>query len=142
MKILVLNGPNLNLLGIREPNIYGKQTYQDLCDLINNFAKENNIDIEIYQSNVEGFLIDKIHEAYYKKIDGIIINAGGYTHTSIAIMDALKSVMIPTIEVHISNINNREEYRKHSFIKEASIKSISGLGLNGYIEALKYFINL
>ena len=138
MKILVLNGPNLNMLGIREPSVYGSQTYNDLCDLIQKQAQNDNIEVEIYQSNHEGSIVDKIQEAYFNKVDGIIINPAGYTHTSVAILDALKSVNIPTIEVHISDINGREEFRKHSYISLAAIKTIKGLGLNGYIEAMKY----
>lgn len=137
MKILVINGPNLNFLGIREPEIYGKSTYKDLCDLINKQAEIDNIDIEIYQSNHEGSIVDKIQQAYFDKVDGIVINPAGYTHTSVAILDALKSVNIPTIEVHISDINGREEFRKHSYISLAAIQTIKGLGLPGYIEALK-----
>ena len=137
MKILVINGPNLNFLGIREPEIYGKSTYKDLCDLIKKQAEIDNIDIEIYQSNHEGSIVDKIQQAYFDKVDGIVINPAGYTHTSVAILDALKSVNIPTIEVHISDINGREEFRKHSYISLAAIKTIKGLGLPGYIEALK-----
>ena len=114
MKLLVINGPNLNFLGIREPEIYGKYTYQDLCNLISSKAAELNMDIEIYQSNHEGQIVDKIQEAYFNKVQGIIINPAAYTHTSIAILDALKSVNIPCIEVHISDINTREEFRKHS----------------------------
>ena len=137
MKILVLNGPNLNMLGIREPNIYGKETYQDLCLLINDYASKNDIEVEIYQSNHEGNLVDKIQQAYFDKVDGIVINPAAYTHTSIALLDALKSVNIPTIEVHMSDINGREEFRKHSYISLAAIQTIKGLGLPGYIEALK-----
>ena len=137
MKILVINGPNLNFLGIREPEIYGKSTYKDLCDLIYKQAEIDNIDIEIYQSNHEGSIVDKIQQAYFDKVDGIVINPAGYTHTSVAILDALKSVNIPTIEVHISDINGREEFRKHSYISLAAIQTIKGLGLPGYIEALK-----
>ena len=137
MKILVINGPNLNFLGIREPEIYGKSTYKDLCDLIYKQAEIDNIDIEIYQSNHEGSIVDKIQQAYFDKVDGIVINPAGYTHTSVAILDALKSVNIPTIEVHISDINGREEFRKHSYISLAAIQTIKGLELPGYIEALK-----
>ena len=142
MKILVLNGPNLNFLGIREPEIYGKSTYQDLCNLISSKAAELNMDIEIYQSNHEGQIVDKIQEAYFNKVQGIIINPAAYTHTSIAILDALKSVNIPCIEVHISDINQREEFRKHSYISLAAIKQIKGHGFNGYLEAIEYFDNL
>ena len=142
LKLLVINGPNLNFLGIREPEIYGKYTYQDLCNLISSKAAELNMDIEIYQSNHEGQIVDKIQEAYFNKVQGIIINPAAYTHTSIAILDALKSVNIPCIEVHISDINTREEFRKHSYISLVSIKQIKGHGFNGYLEAIEYFDNL
>lgn len=138
MKILVLNGPNLNFLGIREPNVYGKETYEDLCNLIENYCEKENIDVEIFQSNHEGELIDKIQEAYYDKVNGIVINPGAYTHTSIALLDAVKSVSIPTIEIHISDLKQREEFRQISYVGMACVKRISGLGLNGYIEAIKY----
>ena len=141
MKLLVLNGPNLNFLGIREPEVYGKETYQDLCDLINNFAKDNNVEICIKQSNHEGDLVDFIHQAYFDKVDGIIINPGAYTHTSIALLDALKSVNIKCIEVHISDVTKREEFRQISYVRLACIKTIMGLGFNGYLEAIKYFLN-
>ena len=137
-KILVLNGPNLNFLGIREPEIYGNKTYQDLCEMIENKAKELNIDIDIFQSNYEGQLVDKIQEAYYSKINGIVINPAAYTHTSVAILDALKSVNIPTVEVHISDINQREEFRKYSYISLVAEKQIKGHGFNGYLEAIDY----
>lgn len=138
MKLLVINGPNLNFLGIREPNVYGKETYEDLCNLINNYCQEQNIEVEIFQSNHEGALVDKIQEAYFQKVDGIVINPGAYTHTSIALLDAVKSVSIPTVEIHISNLNQREDFRQVSYVGMACIKRISGLGLNGYIEAIKY----
>ena len=141
MKILVLNGPNLNFLGIREPSIYGSNTYNDLCSLINDKANSENIDIEIYQSNSEGALVDKIQQAYFDKVDGIVINPAGYTHTSVAILDALKAVNIPTVEVHISDISTREEFRKHSYISLVAKKTIKGHGFNGYIEAIDYLIN-
>ena len=141
MKILVLNGPNLNFLGIREPLIYGSETYNDLCNLINDKAKNENIDLEIYQSNSEGSLIDKIQQAYFDKVDGIVINPAGYTHTSVAILDALKAVNIPTVEVHISNIETREEFRKHSYISLIAIKTIKGHGFKGYLEAIDYLLN-
>lgn len=141
MKILVLNGPNLNFLGIREPSIYGSNTYNDLCSLINEKAKKENIDIEIYQSNSEGKLIDKIQQAYFDKVDGIVINPAGYTHTSVAILDALKAVNIPTVEVHISDIATREEFRKHSYISLVAKKTIKGHGFIGYIEAIDYLLN-
>lgn len=138
MKILVINGPNLNFLGIREKELYGSNTYQDLCNMINEYAKENNIEVELFQSNHEGAIVDKIQEAYLQKIDGIVINPAAYTHTSIAILDALKAVMIPTVEVHITDINEREEYRKHSYVREIAKTSIVGHGLKGYLEALYY----
>ncbi len=140
MKILVINGPNLNFLGIREPEIYGKQTYQDLCDLINDKAKKDSIDINIVQSNYEGKIIDYIQNAYYEKVDGIVINPAGYTHTSVAILDALKAVMIPCVEVHISDVSEREEFRKHSYVSMVAKKTIKGKGFNGYLEAIDYLI--
>ena len=141
MKILILNGPNLNMLGIREPEVYGKDTYNDLCNLITSYCNENNIDVEIYQSNHEGDLVDKIQQAYFDKVDGIVINPGAYTHTSIALLDALKAVSINTIEVHISNVSEREEFRKVSYVRLACIDSICGLGFNGYIKAIEQLVN-
>lgn len=141
MKLLVLNGPNLNMLGIREPNIYGKETYQDLCNLITNYCNTLHIDVELYQSNHEGDLVDKIQQAYFNHVDGIIINPGAYTHTSIALLDALKSVMIPTVEVHISNVSEREEFRKISYVSLACIKTIAGEGLKGYLMAIDLLNN-
>lgn len=138
MKILVINGPNLNFLGIREKELYGSKTYQDLCDMINDYANKLNIEIEIFQSNHEGAIVDKIQEAYLKKVDGIVINPAAYTHTSVAILDALKSVMIPTVEVHITDVNKREDFRKISYVKEVCKLSIVGHGLNGYLEAINY----
>lgn len=140
MKILVINGPNLNFLGIREPDIYGKQTYKDLCELINEKSKKENIDIEIYQSNHEGDIVDKIQNAYFEKMDGIVINPAGYTHTSVAILDALKAVSIPCVEVHISDVSEREEFRRHSYISLVAKKTIKGKGFNGYLEAIDYLI--
>ena len=140
MKLLVINGPNLNLLGVREPAVYGTDTYEDLCNFLNQSVLNKDIDLEIFQSNHEGVIIDKIHEAYYKKVDGIIINPGAYTHTSIAIMDAIKSVMIPTIEVHLSDITKREEFRQVSYIGLACVKRIMGKGFLGYLEAIEHFI--
>lgn len=136
MNILVLNGPNLNMLGIREPDIYGSFNYQYLVDLIKDYSKQSNFQVEIYQSNHEGDLIDKIQEAYFKKIDGIVINPGALTHTSIGLLDALKAVNIPCVEVHISDVNQREDFRKISYVSKACIKTIKGEGLNGYIHAL------
>ncbi len=134
MKFLILNGPNMNFLGIREPSVYGTKTYNDLCGMIKEHCESLNIECEFYQSNHEGCLIDKIQNAY-GKTDGIIFNPAAYTHTSIALYDALKSVNIPTVEVHISDVNSREEYRKVNFIKNACIASVCGEGLNGYIKA-------
>jgi 3-dehydroquinate dehydratase-2 len=136
MKILVINGPNLNMLGIREPDIYGRQTYNDLVEMIKKYCDENSIEAEFFQSNHEGAIIDRIQEAY-GNTDGIVINPAAYTHTSIAILDALKTVAIPTVEVHISDISSREEFRRHSYISQACIKTIKGLGFDGYIEAIK-----
>ena len=136
MKFMVINGPNINMLGIREKEIYGTQTYQDLIDSINLWAKEENVEIYIFQSNIEGELINKIQECYFKKYDGIIINAGGYTHTSIAILDALKAVNIPSIEVHLTDISKRESFRQHSFLAEYCFRSIIGLSLEGYHQAI------
>ena len=137
MKILVLNGPNINMLGIREPGIYGKQTFQDLLTLLETVAKEENLEIEQFQSNHEGTLVDKIQEAY-GKFDGIVINPAAYTHTSVAILDALKSVSIPAVEVHISDVDSRESFRKISYAGKACVKTIKGLGLEGYRQALIY----
>lgn len=138
MKILVINGPNLNFLGIREPEIYGDSTYKDLCNLIKKKSKQDNVKVDFFQSNHEGKIVDKIQKAYYKKYDGIIINPAGYTHTSVAILDALKAVNIPCVEVHISDINGREEFRKHSYISLVAKRTIKGLGFYGYIEALAF----
>ncbi len=139
MKILVINGPNLNMLGIREPQIYGSETYLDLVNLLNRYAEEKKIELEIYQSNHEGDIIDKIQAAYQKK-DGLIINAGGYTHTSIAIMDAVKSVNIPSVEVHISDLKKREDFRQISYLSYVCEKTITGKGFNGYLEAIDYLM--
>ena len=138
MKILVINGPNLNFLGIREKEIYGTLTYANLCDLINEYATLNDIDVEIFQSNHEGDIIDKIQQAYYEHVDGIVINPAGYTHTSVAILDALKAVSIKTVEVHISDIATREEFRKHSYVSLYASKTIKGHGFDGYLEAIEY----
>lgn len=136
-KILVLNGPNLNMLGIREPDIYGKQDYQSLIDFVTDSAKEYNLQVEVKQSNYEGELVTLIQEAY-GTFDGIIINAGAYTHTSVAILDALKAVQLPTVEVHLSDINARDEFRKHSYVSLYAEKVIVGKGFLGYKEALEY----
>lgn len=136
MKILVINGPNINMLGIREPTVYGSQNYKTLCDKIYAFASENGIEAEIYQSNHEGALVDKIQEAY-GNVDGIVINPGAYTHTSIALLDALKAVGIPTVEVHISKVEEREDFRQISYVRLACIATITGHGINGYTEAMQ-----
>ncbi len=135
MKLLIINGPNLNLLGLREPGIYGKEDYNTLCGMIEKACK--GIDFEIFQSNHEGAIVDKIQEAC-NDADGIVINPAAYTHTSVAILDALKAVGIPTVEVHISDINSREEFRKFSYVSLYAEKQIAGKGLNGYIEAIEY----
>ena len=141
MKILVLNGPNLNMLGIREPSVYGSETYDDLCNMIHDYCNENSINVEIFQSNHEGDLVTKIQQAYFDKVDGIVFNPAAYTHTSIALLDALKSVSIPCVEVHISDVSKREEFRQVSYIRLACIKTISGLGFKGYINAIEELIN-
>ena len=141
-KYLVINGPNLNFLGIREPEIYGKATYKDLCELINNKAKELNVDVEIFQSNHEGVIIDKLHAAR-TAFDGVIINAGAYTHYSYAIHDALKSLEKPVkVEVHISDIQSREDFRKVSVTAPACDKQIYGKGLAGYTEAMDMIVEM
>lgn len=139
MKIMIINGPNINMLGIRETNLYGITFYRDLEKKIKIWAKENNLKVEIHQSNYEGKIIDLIQKAYFKKFNGIILNAGGYTHTSISILDALKSTNIPCIEVHLTDIEKREEYRKRSYISEYAFKVIKGLGIEGYHQALVSF---
>lgn len=137
MRLIVINGPSINMLGIREKNIYGETSYDQLVKKIHTWANELEVDVEVYQSNHEGDLIDKIQEAYFQEYDGIIINPGAYTHTSIALLDALKSVKLPAIEVHISDISKREEFRKKSLIKEACLTSIIGQGIEGYHLAMK-----
>ncbi len=136
MHILVLNGPNLNLLGLREPEIYGKATYSDLLLLIRSEAKTLGVSVEFFQSNHEGALVDAI-QAAYGKADGIVINPGAYTHTSVALLDAVKAVGIPTVEVHISDPDTREEFRRVSYIRAACVASIKGHGFEGYLEALR-----
>ena len=136
MKILVLNGPNINMLGIREPQHYGTDTYEDLKNLVLAGAGEN--EVEFYQSNHEGDLVDAIQKAYFDKIDGIIFNPAAYTHTSVAILDALKAVKIPCVEVHISKVEERDSFRQISYVREACVKTITGKGLDGYVEALEF----
>ena len=138
MNILVLNGPNLNLLGIREKQIYGTQTYQDLINQIQTYCKKENIQVEIFQSNHEGGLVDRIQQAYFDKTDAIVINPAAYTHTSIAILDALKAVCLPAVEVHLSAVEQREDFRKISYAGMACEKNITGKGFAGYLEAIAY----
>ena len=140
MKILVINGPNLNMLGIREPGIYGKNTFADLLALLGEAGKTYGVEIEQYQSNHEGDLVDKIQCAY-GKIDGIVINPAAYTHTSVAILDALKAVSIPAVEVHISDVDAREPFRQISYAGRACVKTIKGHGFQGYVEAIAYLVD-
>ena len=135
MKILVLNGPNLNMLGIREPDLYGKASYSALVNMVERYCAERQIECECYQSNHEGDLVDRIQEAY-GNTDGIVFNPGAYTHTSVALLDALKAVQIPTVEVHISDVSSREEFRQISYVRLACFATITGHGLDGYLEAI------
>lgn len=137
MKILVINGPNLNMLGIREPDIYGRQTYGDLEKLILDYCGANGIEVEIFQSNHEGVIVDKI-QAAYGVFDGIVINPAAYTHTSVAILDALKAVAISCVEVHLSDVDARENFRHVSYVSLASKKTIKGLGFEGYLRAIDF----
>ena len=139
MNIRVINGPNLNMLGIREPDIYGKVDYKALCNMIIEHGKERNVSVEVLQSNHEGDLVDYIQESL-GKVDGIVINPGAYTHTSIAILDAAKAVSIPMVEVHISDVDAREDFRQVSYIRKACMTTISGHGVNGYLEGIDYLI--
>jgi 3-dehydroquinate dehydratase-2 len=141
MKILVLNGPNINMLGIREPGIYGSQSYAELLKLLSVWADELGVEMEHYQSNHEGCLVDKIQEAW-GKFDGIVINPAAYTHTSIAILDALKAVGIPAVEVHISDVSQREDFRQVSYAGKACIKTIMGQGLDGYRQAMAFLAQM
>ena len=135
MKILVINGPNINMLGVREPEIYGKETYNSLVEKIEKYAKEKGVYVKCFQSNHEGDIVDEIQKAY-NNFDGIVINPAAYTHTSVAILDALKAVSIPTVEVHISEVSKREAYRQISFVREYAFKTITGHGTDGYLEAI------
>lgn len=141
MKILVINGPNINMLGIREPHLYGAENYNELCRALRENGAGHGIELEIYQSNHEGDLVDKI-QAAYEKVDGIIINPGAYTHTSIAILDALKSVSIPTVEVHLSKVEEREDFRQISYVRLACVKTITGKGVRGYLEAMDFLVEM
>ena len=139
MKLLILNGPNLNMLGIREPGVYGNDSYAELCRRVREHAEKRGVEVELYQSNHEGDLVDAI-QAAYGKVDGIVINPGAYTHTSIALLDALKAVSIPAVEVHISDLSKREAFRQISYIRSACIATITGHGLAGYTEAMDLLI--
>ena len=141
MKIYVINGPNLNMLGIREPDKYGSDSYATLMDMLKKKSEERGFELVTYQSNHEGSLVDTIQKAYFDKADGIVINPGAYTHTSIALLDAVKSVGIPTVEVHISDPDEREEFRKVSYIRLACIATVKGKGFDGYIEAIDLLKN-
>ena len=140
MKLLIINGPNLNLLGIREPGIYGTENYETLCRRVLDYAAQRGVEAELYQSNHEGDLVDKI-QAAYGDADGIVINPGAYTHTSVALLDAVKAVGIPTVEVHISDVSKREAFRQVSYIRAACVATISGHGLDGYTEAMALLID-
>lgn len=140
MKLMIINGPNLNLLGVREPEIYGRETYADLLDKIRSHAKLRGVEVEFYQSNHEGDLVDCI-QSTYRRCDGIVINPAAYTHTSIALLDAVKSVGVPTVEVHISNPESRDEFRRVSYIRQACVASICGHGTNGYLEAIDLLLS-
>lgn len=135
MKILVVNGPNLNMLGVREPHIYGKGTYADLCDMIGAYCAEKCVEVAFFQSNHEGALVDEIQNAF-GVFDGIVINPAAYTHTSVALLDALKAVGIPAVEVHISNVSEREAFRQISYVREACFAAVCGKGFAGYLEAI------
>lgn len=137
MKLLILNGPNINMLGIREPGIYGKESYRDLEDKAFAYARERGHDLRILQSNHEGDLVDWIQEAWRDGVEGIVINPAAYTHTSIALLDAVKAVGIPTVEVHISKVEEREDFRQVSYIRKACIATVTGRGIEGYIDAIK-----
>lgn len=141
MKLLILNGPNLNLLGIREPSIYGRETYADLCERIKAHADARGIEVRLVQSNHEGELVDAIQQAYFDGLDGIVMNPGAYTHTSIALLDALKGVSLPAVEVHISDPDTREEFRKISYVRAACVATVKGHGTAGYIEAMDQLID-
>ena len=142
MRILVLNGPNLNMLGVREPDIYGKSTYTDLINMIKAYCDSKGIEVSFKQSNHEGDLVDYIQQAYFEKYDGIVINPGAYTHTSVALLDALKAVSIPAVEVHISDVDSREEFRQISYVSLIAKKTIKGHGFDGYTEAVDFLCDL
>ena len=141
MKLLILNGPNLNLLGLREPELYGKQDYAALCEQLRHWCKEASVDCEILQSNHEGVLVDAIQQAYFDGVDGIVINPAAYTHTSVAILDALKAVRLPAVEVHLTDISKRESFRQVSYPGMACLKTFAGLGFEGYHQAILFLQN-
>ena len=138
MKILIINGPNINMLGIREKHIYGSETYDALLEKCRKAGQNLGVEVEFYQSNHECDLVDKIQWAYFNGIDGIVINPAAYTHTSVALLDAVKAVMIPTVEVHISKVEEREDFRQVSYIRSACCKTITGQGTDGYVMAMEY----
>ena len=137
MKILVINGPNMNMLGIRQPEIYGHETYEDLKKMISDEAEQLGAEVGFFQSNHEGALVDAIQQAYFDRVDGIVINPAAYTHTSVALLDAVKAVGIPTVEVHVSDPDSREDFRHVSYLRAACVTTICGHGLAGYLEALR-----
>lgn len=141
MKLLVINGPNLNLLGLREPEIYGRRTYQDLLALLRQTGKEEGVEVECFQSNHEGAIVDAIQQAY-GVFDGIVINPAAYTHTSVAILDALKAVALPAVEVHISAVSSREPFRQRSYAGMACVRTYQGLGFDGYVQAIRFLKQL
>lgn len=141
MKFLVINGPNINFLGIREPSIYGESTYDDLVNLIKSHAEKSGISVDFFQSNHEGAIVDAIQKAYYDKVDAIVINPAAYTHTSVAIADALKAVSIPAAEVHISDVSKRESFRQISYVRNVCKKTVSGKGFDGYLEAMDFLVD-
>ena len=141
MKLIVINGPNINMLGIREPDIYGTESYAELIRMINAHAAQLGVEIDHFQSNHEGAIVDKIQAAYFDGTGGIVINPAAYTHTSVAIADALKAVMIPTVEVHISAVETREAFRQVSYVRDVAKKTITGKGLAGYIDAIDFLVS-
>lgn len=136
MKILVINGPNLNMLGIREPAIYGSGTYAELLELIRAYGEKTGAEVSFFQSNHEGALVDAIQQAYFDGVEGIVLNPAAYTHTSVALLDALKAVAIPTVEVHISDVSAREDFRQVSYVRPACVATVTGKGFAGYLEAM------
>ena len=141
MKFLIINGPNLNMLGVREPEIYGGRTYQDLVEYVSDFCEQRGVETEFVQSNHEGDLVDAIQRAYFDRVDGIILNPGAYTHTSVALLDALKAVQIPAVEVHISRVEEREDFRQISYVRAACFKTITGEGFAGYTMAAQALLD-